>query len=70
MTQPTTGPGFFSLYAAGTSLPLVSTLNYSSGQTRANNAIVPLGAGGDVAVRCGQGSGTAQIVIDVNGYFQ
>jgi len=70
VTQPTTGPGFFSLYAAGTSLPMVSTLNYSSGQTRANNAIVPLGAGGDVAVRCGQGSGTAQIVIDVNGYFQ
>lgn len=66
----TTGPGFLSLYPGGTSLPLASTLNYSSGQTRANNAIVALGTAGDIAVRCGQGSGTAQAVIDVIGYFQ
>jgi hypothetical protein len=45
-------------------------LNYSSGQTRANNAVVSLGAAGDIAVRCGQGSGTAHVVVDVNGYFQ
>ena len=70
VTQPTVGPGFFTLYAAGTSLPLVSTLNYSGGQTRGNNAIVPLSASGVLAVRCGQGSGTAQIIIDVNGYVQ
>lgn len=70
VTQPTTGPGFLSLYPGGTSLPLVSTLNYSSAQTRANNAIVSLGAAGDIAVHCGQGSGTTHVVIDVNGYFQ
>jgi len=70
VTQPTTGPGFLSFYPGGTSLPLVSMLNYSSGQTRANNAIVPLGAAGDMAVHCGQGSGTAQVIIDVSGYFQ
>jgi hypothetical protein len=69
VTQPT-GPGFFTLYAAGTSLPVFSTLNYSSGQTRANNAVVPLSASGVLAVTCGQGSGSAQMIIDVNGYFQ
>jgi len=67
---PTTGPGFFTLYPGGTPRPLFSTINYSAGQIRANNAIVTLGAAGDVAVYCGQGSGTAHLVIDVNGYFQ
>ena len=70
VTQPATGPGFLSFYPGGTSPPLVSTLNYSAAQTRANNAVVSLGAAGDVAVHCGQGSGTAHVVIDVNGYFQ
>jgi len=70
VTQPTTGPGFLTLYPAGLPVPLASTINYNAGQTRANNAIVPLGAAGDVTVHCGQGSGTAHVVIDVNGYFQ
>jgi len=70
VTQPTPGPGFLSFYPGGTGLPLVSTLNYRSGQTRANNAIVSLGAAGDMAVHCGQASGTVQVVIDVSGYFQ
>jgi len=70
VTQPSPGPGFLSFYPGGTSLPLVSTLNYRSGQTRANNAIVSLGAAGDIAVHCGQASGTVQVIIDVSGYFQ
>jgi len=70
VTQPTPGPGFLSFYPGGTSLPLVSTLNYRSGQTRANNATVSLGAVGDLAVHCGQASGTVHVVIDVSGYFQ
>ncbi|MEP6801611.1 MAG: IPT/TIG domain-containing protein [Acidobacteriota bacterium] len=68
--QPSAGPGFLSFYPGGTALPLVSTLNYASGQTRSGNAIVPLGAAGDIAIRCGQGSGTAHAVVDVTGYFQ
>ncbi|HSS45246.1 MAG TPA: hypothetical protein VLO07_07890, partial [Thermoanaerobaculia bacterium] len=69
VVQPTTG-GFLTLYPGGTTLPLASTINYRSGQVRANNAVVPLGAAGDILVRCGQGGGTAHLVIDVNGYFQ
>jgi hypothetical protein len=69
VTQPT-DYGYFSLYPGGTPLPLVSTINYAPGQTRANNAIAPLGGGGTLAVFCGQASGTAQLIIDVNGYFE
>ena len=68
-----TGPtslGHLSLYPGGTTPPLVSTINFRPGQTRANNAIVPLGAGGTLAVSNGQGTGTVELIIDVNGYFE
>jgi uncharacterized repeat protein (TIGR01451 family) len=46
-----------------------SAINYISGQTRANNGIVPLAADGTLGVRCDQASGTTQFILDVNGYF-
>jgi len=58
------------LYPAGAPRPGTSTINYGAGQTRANNAIVSLGAVGDIVIRCVQGSGTAHVVLDVNGYLQ
>jgi hypothetical protein len=70
VTQPTNGPGFLTLYPAGTTRPLFSSINYNAGQTRANNAIVPLGASGDINVYCAQGGGTVHFILDVNGYFQ
>ena len=69
ITQPDAA-GHIRLYPAGTMRPLASTTNYSAGQTRAGNAIVKLGNGGAFTVFCGQGSGTAQFIVDVNGYFQ
>jgi hypothetical protein len=69
VVQPTTS-GYFSLYPGGTPLPLVSALNYAVGQIKANNAITPLSEAGTLAVFCGQGSGTAHLLIDVNGYFE
>jgi hypothetical protein len=65
-----TAPGYLTIFPAGAPLPLASMLNYGSGQIRANNAIVPIGTGGSIAVFCGQGSGTTEFIIDVNGYFQ
>jgi len=62
--------GDFRLFAGGTPLPVSSTINYRSGQTRANNAFVALGSGGTVTVRCDQPGGTAQLILDVNGYYQ
>jgi hypothetical protein len=40
--------------------------------TRANNAVIPLGAGGQIAVYCRMASPLAQthIVLDVVGYFE
>ena len=69
VTQPTAG-GNLRLYPAGTPLPLVSSLNYVVGQTRANNAITALNGLGELTVRCAQASGTAHFVLDVNGYFE
>jgi hypothetical protein len=69
VTQPT-ALGFLTLFPGGATAPATSTINYSAGQTRANNATVLLGAAGDLSVFCGQGGGTAQLIVDVNGYFE
>jgi hypothetical protein len=63
----TAGPGFIFIYPAGGAAPTASTLNYVAGQTIANAAIVPLGAGGAVTVIAGV-SGT-DLILDTNGYF-
>ncbi len=70
VVNPTGGPGFVTLTAGGATQPAVSTLNYGVGKTRANNALVPLGPLGEMTVRCEQGTGAADLVVDVNGYFQ
>lgn len=59
--------GFFTAYPTGTTFPGVSTLNFVAGQTVANAAVVPLGAGG--AIRVATGLSNADLVIDVNGYY-
>ena len=58
------------LYASGQPRPLVSTLNDSAGQTRANKAVAGLSASGSLSVYCSQGAGSAHYVVDVNGYFK
>jgi len=68
VTQPTAA-GFLTLYPGGPA-PLASNINYRPGQTRANNAVLPVGGSGEIVVRCGQASGTTQFVLDVNEYFQ
>lgn len=68
-----TGPsslGHLSLYPGGTSAPLVSTMNFRPGQTRANNAIILLGPGGTLAVSSGQPTGSVHVLLDANGYFE
>jgi hypothetical protein len=66
-----TAPGDLRLYAPGGSVPLASAINYSTGQTRANNAVVPLDGSGRFTVRCDQATGSlVQLLVDVNGYFE
>jgi hypothetical protein len=65
-----TAAGDLRLRPGGTPLPLVSSINYGVGQTRANNATVLLGPGGTVTVRSAQAAGTVHFVLDVNGYYR
>jgi hypothetical protein len=62
------GTGYLNLHRADESPGLTSTINFRSGVSRGNNAILPLGNAGDVEVLCGA-SGTVHLVIDVVGYF-
>ena len=58
--------GYMTVWPAGQSQPLVSTLNAPTGTVTANAAIVPAGTGGDIEV---YPSNDTDLVIDVNGYF-
>jgi hypothetical protein len=69
VVNPTAG-GHLTLYAAGSALPLASTINFRSGIVRANNAVVGVGASGQVSVFCGMASGSTDFVLDVNGWFE
>jgi hypothetical protein len=65
--------GNLRVYPAGALAPNASVLNFVTGQTRASNAIVGLGAGGVIAVRCDMPAGSAgatHLLIDVVGYFE
>ncbi len=66
VTQPTSD-GFLQLYPVGSST-ITSAINFRAGQTRANNAIVPLGSAGDFTL-FGNLSGSVHVIIDIYGYF-
>ena len=64
-------PGFLTLYPADAVRPLASSINFSAGQTRANNAILPLSGDGVGTITVFTGSGGAvHFILDVNGYFK
>jgi uncharacterized repeat protein (TIGR01451 family) len=63
----TAGSGFVTVWPDGDPRPPTSTINFSAGQTRANNAVVKLGGSG--ALRVVAAAGT-DLLIDVTGYFQ
>lgn len=61
--------GFLTAYPAGQTPPGTSSLNYGKGQTKANFAIVPIGADGKISIR-NTSAGSAQAVVDVVGYIR
>jgi uncharacterized protein (DUF1800 family) len=62
--------GFLNVFPLGAAQPNASTINFARNQTRANNAILGLGAGGAVNVRTGLAQGgEVHLVVDVAGYF-
>ena len=62
------GPGFLTAFAAGTSRPAASSLNFVAGQTVPNLVIAPVSSTGKVAVYNGSAH-PIQVVADVHGYF-
>ena len=70
VTQPSSG-GHITVFPAGGAIPPTSVLNFSAGQTRANNAVLLLGTGGGASFSTALPSGgTVHLIVDVNGYFE
>jgi len=64
------GPlGYLTLWPAGGSQPVVSTLNALDGVVNSNMAIVPAGTGGKVNAYAYQGSSPTNLVLDIFSYF-
>jgi hypothetical protein len=58
--------GYLTAWPSGQPQPVVSTLNALTGTVTANAAIVPAGTGGNVSIYV---SDSADVILDVNGYF-
>jgi hypothetical protein len=71
---PVSGAGFARVFPGDAAPPPTSTVNFPVGITRANNGVFGLSRSGDgslsVLVNAGGGTGSAHVLIDVNGYFQ
>ncbi len=58
--------GFLAAFPCGAGVPSTSTLNYMTGETRANLATVQLGTGGEL---CVHSSARADVLVDLVGWF-
>lgn len=66
-----TGAGFLKAFASGRAEPPTSVLNFAAGATRANNAVLRLGAGTSFTLLPSvQGGGAVDAVVDVSGWFE
>lgn len=64
------GSGGYVVLFPGDFAPWTSTVNYRAGQTRASNFVIGLTPVGTISVGCAQLSGNADVIVDVNGYFE
>jgi predicted outer membrane repeat protein len=62
--------GDLRVFPAGGAAPLASSINFRPGIVRANNAIIPLDATGQISIQCDMPSGSTHFFFDVYGYFQ
>lgn len=60
--------GHLAFAGTGSPAPPTSTINFRAGLTRANNAILPLGAGGGLTVFT-TSAAEVSLIVDVTGYF-
>jgi uncharacterized repeat protein (TIGR01451 family) len=61
--------GTVNLFETGITPPATSTASFGPGQTRACNAVTALDSAGRFTAR-NNSSGTTQLIVDVNGYFE
>ena len=62
-----TGSSFITVFPEGGTLPVVANLNFGGGEVLANLVTVPVGTQGGVTVY--NHSGSADVVVDVEGYY-
>ena len=67
VTETTSG-GYLTVSPTGSTRPLVSNLNWSAGATIPNAVTVKVGTGGKIDLYQ-SGPGTAQVIVDIAGYF-
>src|SRR3954453_8441135 len=61
--------GFLTVYPSGSSPGTSSVLNFGPGQTVPNLSVLTLGANGNVTVKISGNVGTADVLVDVFGWF-
>src|SRR6185436_10807967 len=72
VTQPTAA-GYLTFHAGDLAPETISTINFAPGQTRSNNAILPLsfdGRGLLAVTPLVGGNGTVHLIVDVSGWFE
>jgi hypothetical protein len=69
VTSPASA-GSLTFFPDGSTLAPTNSMSFRAGQTRANNSVMPLGTTGGVTLHAAFPTGTAQVIIDVNGYFE
>ena len=62
-----TAMSFFTVYPSDAELPVASNLNFNAGQVIANSVVAALGADG--AIKVYNYTGTADLIVDVTGYW-
>ncbi len=62
-----TASGFLTLFPSGTSLPVVSNLDFVAGATVPNLVTVPLSASGGIAIY--NHTGSTNVIVDAEGYY-
>lgn len=66
----TTGPNFLSVASGDGDEPAASSINFASaGVTVANGLTGKLNAAREIRIYCGNGPGSTQAIVDVNGYY-